>query len=90
MKIEFNGWDYEAIPTDQGTEEMCKKRDWVAQYLRPLMMSADRDITDVQYYLCDGMMELVVVYYDEHLYEAVNVCADSPRGIAYDVIRQIF
>lgn len=92
MKIDFNGMELEVKDLmNEGTDEQRAKAEWVEEYLKPMMMTARRDITDVIYLLCDGF-ELIQVCYDDEgwLYETVNVSADSKSGIAYDVIRQIF
>lgn len=92
MKIDFNGMELEVKDLmNEGTDEQRDKAEWVEEYLKPMMMTARQDITDVIYLLCDGL-ELVQVCYDDEgwLYETVNVSADSKSGIAYDVIRKIF
>lgn len=92
MTIEYYGMELEVKDLmNEGTDEQRAKAEWVEEYLKPMMMTARRDITDVVYLLCDGF-ELVQVCYDDKgwLYETVNVSADSKSGIAYDVIRQIF
>lgn len=90
MTVNFCGLELEVLDLGKcGTAEQIIKDGWVTTYLKPLMKTAMPSIWDVKYVLCEGF-ELVLIYRESGLYEAINVTADSCRGIAYDVISRIF
>ena len=89
MKIEHNGHEFETVR--ELTEEKKGKAKFVGEFIRPLLWAVNPDIEDVCYEDCENGPELVVVWYDRNreYYETVNVTADSWKGIAYDVVKQI-
>lgn len=69
-------------------ENYERKRQFVEEYLKPLLMAADDEITEVVYN-CENYHETVRVY-EGDCYREACVNLDSNMAIVKDTIRQIY